>query len=99
MTKENRASIVKLITAFFITWFGIPVIIGAVPAVLLLVILAIVVLAFRVFDRTRDEIITIAIGLVLGVIVALLIPQLSSNAIAGELLIRAFLSLWFIYTI
>lgn len=93
----NKALVIVFITAFFLGWFALPIIIGASPAALLLVILAAIVLLCRLLGRA--DAIVVVIGIVVGVIVDLLAPQLSSSAVAGELLVRAFLSLWLVYTV
>jgi len=90
----NKAFVITFITAFFLGWFSLPVF-SMSPAPLLLVILAIVVLVCRLLGRA-DAIVVVA-GIILGILVDLLITQLSSAAFGGDVLVRIFLSLWILY--
>jgi hypothetical protein len=90
----NKAFVITFITAFFLGWFSLPVF-SAAPAALLLVILAIIVLVCRLLGRA-DAIVVVA-GVILGILVCLLIPQLSSAGFGDNGLVRIFLSLWILY--
>ncbi len=92
----NKAFVITFITAFFLAWFSAPIF-GLAPVVLLLFALALIVLACRLHKRA--DAVVVVLGIVLGVIVHLLIPQLRSTAFGDNGLVRIFLSLWLLYTV
>lgn len=92
----NKAVVIAFITAFFLGWFSTPVF-STATATLLLIILALIVLVCSLWKR--DDAIVVIVGVILGVAVCLLIPQLSSTGFGDNGLVRIFLSLWILYRI
>ena len=96
-TTLSKTNLIVLLTALLLGWFGIPLIVGAPPEIVFLVIVALIIFVLRLLDR-RNALWAI-IGLVIGILIALLLPQISSSGIAGDQLVRSFLVLWLVFLV
>ncbi len=101
MTKQDtvmsKTNLITLLMGLLLGWFALPIAKDASGAVLFFVVVAIVVLVLRLLDRANA--IWVLIGLIIGVLVDLLLPQLSSSGLGTDLLVRSFLCLWLVCTV
>lgn len=96
-TKFTKANIIVFFTGLLLSWFALPLLVGAANAIALFLIVAFFILVFRLLDRNNA--IWAIIGIIVGVVIPALFPNLSSSGIAGDELTRTFLVLFLVFTV
>lgn len=96
-TTFNKPNLIVLLTGLLLSWFALPLLVGAANALLLFIIVAFVILVLRLLDR-KNAIWAIA-GIVIGILIPLLSPNLNSSVITGDELVRVFLVLVLVFTV
>lgn len=92
----NESTLILFLTSILLGWLALPMVQGAVGAVLIFVGIAFLILLFRLIDQSAA--VWVVIGIILGFAIDLGLHT-SSSALGGDALLRAFFCLYLIFIV